>query len=209
LAPAVAIWTALSACAFAQEPARASAPSPQPAWSGNVSAAWYMLPDESDYVQPTFRADREWLHLETRYAYEDRESLSFFAGANFEFGKDVKLALTPMIGGLVGRTDGVIPALELDFTAWRLEAYAEAEYLFDLDETTSSYFYSWGEISLWATEWLRAGAVTQRTRAYRSERDIQRGALVGVAFSKVEGTFYLFNPGGDEQLAVLSVGWSF
>jgi hypothetical protein len=32
---------------------------------------------------------------------------------------------------------------------------------------------------------------------------------VGVAFSKVEGTLYLFNPGGDEQLAVLSVGWSF
>ena len=35
-----------------------------------------MLPDESDYIQPTFKADRDWLHLETRYAYEDRKSLS-------------------------------------------------------------------------------------------------------------------------------------
>jgi hypothetical protein len=43
-----------------------------------ISTAWYMLPDESDYIQPTIRIDRGWLHLETRYVYEDRHSLSFF-----------------------------------------------------------------------------------------------------------------------------------
>jgi hypothetical protein len=168
-----------------------------------------MLPEESDYIQPTIKADRDWLHLEARYAYEDRNSLSFFAGVNFEFGNEATLSLTPMIGGLVGDVDGVIPAVEADFTVWRLEAYGEAEYVFDLDDSSSKYFYMWSEVSLWATEWLRAGLVTQRTRVYRTERDIQRGPLVGVTIGKVDATFYLFNPGGDDRLAVLSIGVSF
>jgi hypothetical protein len=203
----VVIGTTMSGRVFGQEPATAAAS--EPAWSGSVSAAWYMLPDESDYIQPTVKADRNWLHLETRYAYEDRKSLSFFAGVNFEFGKDVKLALTPMIGGLVGQVDGVIPALEADFTVWRVEAYGEAEYVFDLNDSDSKYFYMWSELSVRPTEWLRAGLVTQRTRVYRTERDIQRGPLVGVSFSKIDATFYFFNPGADDHLAVLSIGLSF
>ena len=205
----VLIAAALSGPALAQEPPAVSTPAPEPTWSWGVSAAGYMPPEESDFIQPTLKADRGWLHLETRYAYEDRESLSFFAGANFEFGTDAKLALTPMIGGLVGQVDGIIPALELDFTVWRLEAYGEAEYVFDLEDSSSNYFYMWSEVSLWPTEWLRAGLVTQRTRLYQTERDIQRGPLVGVAFSKIEATFYLFNPGADDRLPVLSVGLSF
>jgi hypothetical protein len=208
LALLLAMSAGLCRPAFGQEPAPASA-STEPAWSGSVSAAWYFLPEESDYIQPTFKADRNWLHLETRYAYEDRKSLSFFGGVNFEFGKDVKLAVTPMIGGLVGDVDGIIPAAEVDFTVWRFEAYGEAEYVFDLNDSDSKFFYMWSELSVRPTEWLRAGLVTQRTRVYRTERDIQRGPLVGVSFSKIDATFYWFNPGADDHLAVLSIGVSF
>jgi len=204
----VALVMALSRPALGQEPTPPSTPT-ESAWSGSVSAAWYMLRDESDYIQPTVRADRNWLHLETRYAYEDRKSLSFFAGANFEFGKDVKFAVTPMIGGLVGDVDGIIPAAELDFTVWRFEAYSEAEYVFDLNDSDSKFFYMWSELSVRPTEWLKAGLVTQRTRVYRTERDIQRGPLIGVSFSRIDATFYLFNPGADDHLAVLSIGVSF
>jgi hypothetical protein len=203
------IATAVCGPALGQEPAATAVSDPQTDWSWGISAAWYMLPDESDYVQPTVKADRDWLHLETRYAYEDRKSISFFAGANFEFGTAAKLAVTPMIGGLVGQVDGVIPALELDFTVWRFEAYGEAEYVFDLDDSSSNYVYVWSELSLWPTESLRAGMVSQRTRVHRRERDVQHGPLVGVAFSRLEAAFYLFSPGSDDRLAVLSVGLSF
>ena len=132
-----------------------------------------------------------------------------FAGPNFEFGNTTKLALTPMIGGLFGQVDGVVPALELDFSVWRLAAYSEAEYVFDLHDSSAQYFYMWSEISLRPTEWLRAGLATQRTRLYHAERDLQRGPLIGVSFSKVDATFYLFNPGESDRVAVLSIGLSF
>jgi len=196
----------LSGSVLAQEP---PPPAPPAEWSLDVSAGWYMLPDESDFVQPTVRADRGRLHLETRYAYEDRESLSFFAGVNFAFGEDVKVALTPMIGGVAGALNGVIPAAEINVEAWRIEAFGEAEYVFDLNDSSSRFFYMWSEVGVRPIEWLRGGLVTQRTRVYQTERDIQRGPFVGFAFWKIETTFYAFNPGADDRLAVLSVAVSF
>jgi hypothetical protein len=86
-----------------------------------------------------------------------------------------------MIGGLVGQTDGIVPGLEIDLSIGLFEAYGEAEYVFDLDDSSSEYFYMWSELSVWPTQWLRAGVVTQRTRVYQTERDIQRGLLVGVS----------------------------
>ena len=201
------VWVAPSAQAQTSVPPVAADPVE---WTVNAAAAWYLLPDEADYVQPTIRLDRSWLHLESRYAYEDRESLSFFGGANFAFGDgDVGLTVTPMIGGLVGRVDGVVPGLELGLSAWRLGAYAEAEYVLDLEDSADNYVYMWSELSLQATPWLRAGMVTQRTRVYRTDREIQRGLLVGLSLPVVEATFYLFNPGAGDQFAVLSLGVSF
>jgi hypothetical protein len=191
----------------AQEQPPAS-PEP-PRWSAVLSTGWYFLPDDADYIQPTLKADRSRLHLEARYAYEDRHSLSIFAGANFRFGDDVKLAVTPMFGALVGDVTGVIPAFELNFTVWRFQAYGEAEYVFNLEDSSSRFFYMWSELSVWPVDWARVGLVTQHTHAYMSERDIDRGPLIGVAFSRVAATLYLFNPEDDGHLAMLSIGVSF
>jgi len=169
----------------------------------------YFLPDEENYLQPTFTADRDALHLESRFRYEDSGSASFFAGWNLEFGNAFTLDLTPMLGGLAGRTNGIVPALEGNITWKRLEFYSEGEYVIDLGETANSFFYNWSELSFWTTEWLRAGLVVQRTRAYATPRDIQRGLLVGAAGSKVEGTFYWFNPGSDDRFFVGSIGVKF
>jgi hypothetical protein len=209
LAPAA---TAVAQAATAQAPVAPAASQPEDGdqgWELGLSGAWYALPDEADFVQPTLKADRGLFHFETRYNYEDRDSTSFFVGANFELGGKVKLALTPMIGGVAGRTDGIIPALEADLSVWRLEWYGEAEYVFDLEDSSSKYFYMWSELSVWPTEWLRAGIVTQRTRVYQTDRDIQRGPLVGFAFKRLDGTVYFFNPGADDHFAVVALGVTF
>jgi hypothetical protein len=190
------------------EPA-ASTPAAAPSWSFDVSGALYVPPDEEDFLQPVVGADRGRLHLEARYDYEDHESASFFAGANFAFGSKVELSLVPMIGGLVGRTDGVVPGLEADITVGPFEAYGEAEYVVDVGDRSSSYFYMWTELSVRPTGWLRAGLATQRTRVYQAEREIQRGPLVGVEWKSVSASAYWFNPGADDWVVVVSVGVSF
>jgi hypothetical protein len=51
--------------------------------------------------------------------------------------------------------------------------------------------------------------VTQRTRAYKTDREIQRGVLAGFSFKKVSVTGYAFNPDDDKPTLVLAVGLTF
>jgi hypothetical protein len=181
----------------------------QSAWSARASAAVYLLPDDDDYLQPTVTADRAQLHLEARYNYEDRISVSAFAGWNIEFGKTFTVQLTPMFGVVAGDTDGVMPALELDLAWRRLEFYSEGEVVVHFEGRRNSFLYNWSEGSVWLAGWLRAGVVTQRTRVYQTPRETQRGLIVGGAVSRAEWAMYLFNPGSDDSFLVTSFSLTF
>ena len=179
------------------------------AWSYRAAVATYFLPDEADYVQPTFTAERGHLHLETRYNYEALHSVSFFAGRKFSAGSAVEMELTPMFGGLVGDTDGVIPAAILWLKFRRLEFYSESEVVIDLNETSDSFFYSWSEAYVRAPAWLRTGVVIQRTRSIDEESDVQPGIFAGIEIGRIEGAFYFFKPGSADRFFVASIAVSF
>jgi len=57
--------------------------------------------------------------------------------------------------------------------------------------------------------WLRFGLVTQRTRAYRTDRDIQRGFLVGLSYKQLSFTTYVFNPDESSPTLVFACGLTF
>lgn len=202
----------LSAQTFASgAPAPRQAPSAQdsPAWTFRFAGAGYFLPDDEDYLQPTITADRGALHLESRYNYEDRNSLSAFAGWAVGFKRKFRLELTPMLGVVVGDRDGVVPGLELSFTAGPIEFYSEGEYVIDAHDTNDSFLYNWSEFSMWPTDWLRLGLVTQRTRTFNEPRDVQRGVLGGMSIGKFEATAYWFNPGSTDRYFVTSFAIGF
>jgi hypothetical protein len=180
-------------------------------WSFSASAYTYIVPEGRNYVQPTVTADHRWLHLEARYNYEDLDTVSLWVGYNFKFGESDKISLeiTPMIGGVVGNTQGIAPGLRGTLNWWRLELYGECEYVYATNESSNSFFYMWSEFTLSPVDWLRAGLVAQRTRAYESDLDIQRGFLVGLSYKQVEVAGYVFNPDKDKPTYVISVGVEF
>jgi hypothetical protein len=180
-----------------------------PAWSFSFSASTYVVPDFQEYVQPTFSADRGWLHLETRFNYENLETGSVWAGYNFSGGKKVEWEFTPMLGGVFGDTTGVAPGYRFSLTYWKLEFSSEGEWVFDLRNSDGSFFYNWSELSVSPVDWFRFGLVGQRTRAYRSEVEIQRGLLVGFAYKKIDFTTYVFNLDQGKTTWIFAVGMSF
>ena len=94
--------------------------------------------------------------------------------------------------------------------AWRhFDAYIEAEYVRDLDVKDDSYFYMWSELGWRPVEWLRIGAVGQRTRAYGGERDFQRGPFLQATCGRATIAAFWFNPGSKDQVLVGSVGIAF
>lgn len=196
-------------------PATTNSPSPlldeadAKRWSFSASAYVYFAPHDDDYVQPTITADRDWLHLEARYNYEALETGSAWIGYNFSLGDKLTLDITPMLGGVFGDLNGIAPGYEFTLSYWRLELYSEGEYVFDLDDSSGNFFYTWSELTYSPTDWLRVGLVIQRTKAYETDLDIQRGLLLGFSYKQFDFATYVLNLGEDDPTLVFSVGVNF
>ncbi len=178
-------------------------------WSLSATAFGYFVPGDRDYVQPTFTADRSWLHLEARYNYENLETGSAWLGCNFHWGDKLFFEATPMVGGIFGDTTGLALGYKLSVTWLRLELYSEGEYLQDLGDSVNNFFYNWSELTVSPVNWLRLGVAEQRTIAYRTERDVQRGFLVGFSYRNVNLTACVFNPDARRPILVLGAGVQF
>jgi hypothetical protein len=173
-------------------------------WTFSSSLYIYQIVDDRNYAQPTITADRDWLHLEARYNYEDLETASLWLGYNVGGGERVVWELTPMIGGVFGLTDAVAPGYKGSL-GWRsLEFYSEGEYVFATGDASERFFYNWSELSVAPKPWWRIGLVTQRTRVYQTEREIQRGLLVGFSYKAFDSAIHVFNPDDSHPVVVFS-----
>ncbi len=204
----------LAACQMRAQEARANpSATPKPAaevpWKISITVDGYLLPDRDGYVNPNVAADHGWLHLEARYNYENLRTGSVWFGYNFSAGKELVLNVTPMIGGVFGQSSGIAPGCEASLSYKRVTLSISNQYVFDLTDNARSFYYSWPEATYSLTDWLRVGLVAQRTKAFQTKLDTQRGFLVGFSHKHAEFTTYVFNPGWTDATAVLELGWTF
>jgi hypothetical protein len=208
----VALAVLVAAPAFAGDPdtagRRASRPA-KPDWEFAITAYPTHVRDGDDTTSAIAVADRGPLHLEARYGYETKDARSAFVGWTFSGGEELAWELTPLLGGAWGPLKAFVPGFEASLAWKRLDFYVEAEFVRDRNDSSASYNYAWSEIGFKAFEWLRVGAVGQRTRAYGGEREFQRGPFAQVTWGKVTIGGFWFNPGSSEQVFVGSIGVSF
>jgi hypothetical protein len=177
-------------------------------WEFTLITDSFIIPDQQSYVNPNFTADHRWLHLEARYNSEDSRTGSAWIGYNFAAGKNLVLNVTPMIGGVFGRTNGVAPGCEASVTYKKLQASISNEFVF-ATEKSRSYYYNWPQVTYSPVDWLQLGLVAQRTKTYQTSLDTQRGFFVGVSHKSIEVTSYVFNAGWTDPTVVLELGFSF
>ena len=182
--------------------AQTDSASKPPRWQFNAAANSYFIPKDF-FVLPVFRADKNKLHLEARYNYEDRETFSGWIGYNFEGGNKLEYAITPMIGGVVGHSNGIAPGVETTLTFKDFELYSESEYYFDFKSSENFFLYTWTDLVYSPKEWLRFGISGQRTRLFETDLDIQRGLLIGAGLKSWKLTTYGYNLFGSHDAFVL------
>src|SRR6267142_1396479 len=90
----------------------------------------------------------------------------------------------------------------------KLTLYSEGEYVIDAGNSADNFFYTWSELTYAPVEAFRFGLVIQRTKAYQTRFEIQRGLLAGFSAKLVEFTTYVFNFDGDPAV-VLAAAISF
>lgn len=177
-------------------------------WEFNASVITFLYRDTIALWNPAVTADHGHLHLEARYQWEDWRTASAWAGYWFGFGNELEVNVAPMVGGVFGLTNGVAPGYTLD-ASWRsLSFYSSSEYVFVPEDDSSSFGYTWTELSM-DLDHLLFGIVIQRTRTFDSELDLQKGMLL----LREQGNFtfgmYLFNAFFTDPTVALTVAYGF
>ena len=144
-------------------------------------------------------ADKNRLHLEARYNYEDFRTFSAWGGYNFHGGKKLEWNLTPMLGLVLGQTNALAPGVELLLSYDKLEFYSEGEWLFNVEDKYDDFIYFWSDLGYNPWEWLTIGLSVQRTRSYQSGRDVQKGLLIGLSYKRASLNGYFYNIGAPES----------
>jgi hypothetical protein len=183
-------------------------------WEYTLTIDSYSGPQQTSFVNPVLTADRKWLHLEARYNDENLRTASFWVGYNFAHGDGVddkwEFAITPMMGAVFGRTNGIAPGCEVSLSyRKKIEASINNEYVFEARSKSGSFYYAWPQLTYSPMKWLHVGAVAQHTAAHHTTVSIQREFLVGFSHKKWELTTYVFDPGTPGIVTVLEGGVSF
>jgi hypothetical protein len=178
-------------------------------WEFSLSAATYVVRGARDFVNPNFTADHGWFHLEARGNYEAFKTGSLWLGYNFSFGDKLAVVITPMVGGVVGEISGVAPGYTITASYGPLEFFTQGEYFFDDTQPDNDFFYTWSELSVAPTRWLKVGLVVDRTKVLGSDISIRRGPLVGFTYKNIDLTTYWLSPGSNDETFIFSVGTSF
>lgn len=200
----VAMSAALAPCTSpAAEPD--SAP---PATSFSANGMYYAMRDETDFAVYVAALQRGPLRLEARYNYEAKAATSVFVGYAWSGGEGIAWSVTPLMGGLFGSARGVVPGVEASISWRKVDLYVEAEYVHDLDDRRSSYFYAWTELGWRPLEPLRIGFVGQRTRIVANDRELQRGVFAQLTLGSATVGLYAFNPQSASRYVILSLGFA-
>jgi hypothetical protein len=181
----------------------------KPSWEFEITAYPTQVRGGDHYTSAIAAADRGPLHLEARYSYEQLNATSAFVGWTFSGGDTVSWEITPLLGGVWGSRLGYVPGFEASVAWKRIDVYIEAEYVSDRRDRNESFTYAWSELGFKALDWLRVGLAGQRTRVYRSEREIVRGPFAQASFGRATLGAYWFNPGASDQVFVGSIALSF
>ena len=86
--------------------------------------------------------------LEARYNYEALETGSLWVGYNFSASNKLSLNVTPMLGGVFGKTTGVAPGLRGSLSWWRFYFYGEGEFVITTDKRSDSFLTGWSELTV-------------------------------------------------------------
>ena len=178
-------------------------------WTFSLTVDGYLIPNQQGYASPILTADHKSLHLEARYNDENLRTGSLWLGYNFSAGENVVFEITPVIGGLIGRSTGIAPGFEASLTYKKFELSVSNEYVFDTGSKSGNFYYAWPQLTYSPLEWLKVGIVAQHLKAFQTPLDTQRGFLVGISHHKFEFTTYVFNAGFTDPTVVLEAGYRF
>lgn len=152
---------------------------------------------------------RNW-YAEARYNYEDAETFSLYVGRAFTGGKTLNYSFVPMLGGSVGRFQGVSTGLNIDMDYNRFFFSSQSQYSRSTTQYGAYFLYTWSEIGYQSLKWLYTGLSVQHTHDRLVGNDMQPGMMIGFTFNRFTVPVYTFDPfnnNGRNFIVGLTMAW--
>jgi hypothetical protein len=151
-----------------------------------------------------FRNTKNW-YAEARYNYEDQQTFSLFLGKAFTGDQALSWSLVPLIGGSVGRFNGVSTGLNIDLEYNNFYFSAQSQYSVSTSMYKNQFLYSWSEVGYQSLRWLYAGVSLQHTHDRIEGNMLDPGVLVGFTFNKFTIPVYSFVPYNKERYFIVGL----
>ena len=153
-----------------------------------------------------YKTNSNW-YAEARYNYDELNTFSLYAGRTFSGERSLTYSITPMIGGMAGKSRGGSLALNTEFDFRGFNFSSQSQYSVNADSRMSNYFFSWSELSYQPLDWLYAGVSLQNTQVYRTATLTEPGLLIGLSYKQWSFPVYSFNPFENERYFVVGLNW--
>ncbi len=173
-------------------------------WNHAIVASLYIW-ETHNYILPVYSIDKDWLHMEARYNYENMNTFSAWFGYTISGGKNFQYSFIPMFGGVIGNSMGIAPGLELTLAFKGFQLYSELEYLFEFRSKEEDFFYQWTDFTYSPANWIWFGLSAQRTKHYQTDRKFQRGMLLGGGYKWFGLSGYLYDLSTDDPFIIVSL----
>jgi hypothetical protein len=125
---------------------------------------------------------------ETRFNYEDIQTVSLHFGKTFSKESGLSYSLTPMLGGLIGNTNGVSLGSNIELNYKKLNWLTQTQYVFSKQD----FIYTWSELFYSPAKWLYMGSVLQHTYLKDSGHVWEPGVGIGFSVKNLSITAYDF-----------------
>jgi len=132
-------------------------------------------------------------YLEARYNYENLETASLYFGHSFSFGKNASIELTPLLGGVVGATNGISPGFNFNLEYKSFVTSTQCQYTFDLKDFPGSFFWDWTNFSFNFSDHFGMGGGMQLFIPQSGEKNISAGPMIVLGYKRLSLEMYVYN----------------
>jgi hypothetical protein len=165
-----------------------------------------LIHDASAYVDFQFPEGTQplvttevWLYVkkfyfEARYNYEDRQTVSLYRGRSFKIGKNSVFEIIPMLGGALGKFQGVSVGTTMILEAGWIRGFSQNQYSMDLQKTQNNFIFDWSAVAIHTCKTLYIGASVQSFILIKGHSQIYYGPMISIkdVHIAVEGFAYNF-----------------
>ncbi len=145
---------------------------------------------------------------EVRYNYEERKTMSLYAGKTFYGGKKLSYTVTPMLGVLVGQYNGGSVGTNLDVSYKNFDLLSQVQYIFSKNDRSRNFILNWSELSYQILSFLKSGMVLQQSTVYQSPLKVEAGAFIGLSYKNWELPVYVFSPFSKDRNYVIGISYA-